>query len=64
MSCEVVGSALEAVNTLTELDMSHNNLGDSGIEFLYEGLRSRHCHLQILRYNLNSNLLQIFTTGH
>ncbi|XP_042348088.1 uncharacterized protein LOC121947211 isoform X2 [Plectropomus leopardus] len=34
---------------LTELDLSHNDLLDSGVELLAEGLRSVHCKLEILK---------------
>uniref|UniRef100_A0A0E9TSB4 Uncharacterized protein n=1 Tax=Anguilla anguilla TaxID=7936 RepID=A0A0E9TSB4_ANGAN len=34
-SCDIVASALQSSNsTLTDLDFSYNNLGDSGVELL------------------------------
>ncbi|XP_016333362.1 protein NLRC3-like [Sinocyclocheilus anshuiensis] len=49
-SCEIVSSALQSSNSvLTELDLSNNNLQDSGVELLFEGLRSLNSQLEILR---------------
>ncbi|KAL2086364.1 hypothetical protein ACEWY4_017423 [Coilia grayii] len=48
-SCEVVADALQSANPLLELDLSDNELGDSGVEFLSKGLSSPHCKLQMLR---------------
>ncbi|XP_034065077.1 uncharacterized protein LOC117541890 isoform X6 [Gymnodraco acuticeps] len=36
-------------NNLTELNLSHNDLHDSGVEMLAEGLKSMHCKLEILK---------------
>uniref|UniRef100_A0A671MCD7 NACHT domain-containing protein n=1 Tax=Sinocyclocheilus anshuiensis TaxID=1608454 RepID=A0A671MCD7_9TELE len=48
--CETVSSALQSSNShLTELDLSNNHLQDSGVKLLYEGLKSSHCQLNILR---------------
>uniref|UniRef100_A0A671KJ24 NACHT, LRR and PYD domains-containing protein 3-like n=2 Tax=Sinocyclocheilus anshuiensis TaxID=1608454 RepID=A0A671KJ24_9TELE len=48
--CETVSSALQSSNShLTELDLSNNHLQDSGVKLLYDGLRSPHCRLNILR---------------
>ncbi|XP_062389376.1 ribonuclease inhibitor-like [Sardina pilchardus] len=48
-SCEIVASVLQSSNSLMELDLSHNNLGDSGVQLLSKGLSSPHCKLQTLR---------------
>ncbi|KAI4891309.1 hypothetical protein NFI96_010095 [Prochilodus magdalenae] len=48
-SCEYLGSVLKLENSLKELDLSKNELQDSGVELLSAGLRSSHCKLQILR---------------
>ncbi|KAL2086278.1 hypothetical protein ACEWY4_017337 [Coilia grayii] len=47
-SCETVASVLQSPNSLLELDLSDNNLGDDGIHLLSEGLFSSQCNLQIL----------------
>ncbi|XP_042561087.1 ribonuclease inhibitor-like [Clupea harengus] len=48
-SCGIVAIVLQSPNTLTELDLCKNDLGDSGIQLLSNGLSSPHCKLQILR---------------
>ncbi|KAL2086058.1 hypothetical protein ACEWY4_017117 [Coilia grayii] len=48
-SCEIVAGVLQSPNSLTELDLSDNDLGDSGVQLLSKGLSSPHCHLQTLR---------------
>ncbi|XP_043092049.1 NLR family CARD domain-containing protein 3-like [Puntigrus tetrazona] len=48
--CETVSSALQLTNShLTELDLSSNDLKDSGVKLIYDGLKSPHCQLSILR---------------
>ncbi|XP_072529446.1 uncharacterized protein [Salminus brasiliensis] len=49
-SCEVLCSALQSANcSLRELDLSNNDLQDSGVELLSAGLKSSHCKLETLR---------------
>ncbi|XP_064176398.1 protein NLRC3-like isoform X2 [Anguilla rostrata] len=48
-SCDIVASALQSSNSpLRDLDLSYNNLGDSGVELLCAGLMSQNCKLQRL----------------
>ncbi|XP_016116301.1 protein NLRC3-like [Sinocyclocheilus grahami] len=48
--CEIVASALQSSNSvLRELDLSNNDLQDSGVKLLSDGLKSPNCQLQILR---------------
>ncbi len=49
--CESLSSALQSSNSvLRELDLSSNDLQDSGAKCISDGLKSPHCQLQILRY--------------
>ncbi|KAI4887493.1 hypothetical protein NFI96_032441, partial [Prochilodus magdalenae] len=49
-ACEYLGSFLQSVNSsLEKLDLSNNDLQDSGVELLSAGLKSPHCKLEILR---------------
>ncbi|KAK7164240.1 hypothetical protein R3I94_002837 [Phoxinus phoxinus] len=49
-SCEIVASALQPANSpVRELDMSNNDLHDSGVKLISVGLKSSHCKLEILR---------------
>ncbi|XP_058605525.1 NACHT, LRR and PYD domains-containing protein 3-like isoform X2 [Onychostoma macrolepis] len=47
--CESLSSSLRSLNSLRELDLSHNNLQDSGVKLLSDGLKSSRCQLNILR---------------
>ncbi|XP_043088618.1 NACHT, LRR and PYD domains-containing protein 3-like isoform X1 [Puntigrus tetrazona] len=47
--CETLSSALQSSNHLTELDLSNNDLQDSGVKLLSDGLKSSHCRLKIMR---------------
>ncbi|KAL7853118.1 hypothetical protein SRHO_G00189030 [Serrasalmus rhombeus] len=48
-ACENLKSVLLMENSLKELDLSNNDLQDSGVEQLCAGLKSSQCKLQILR---------------
>ncbi|XP_026145909.1 NLR family CARD domain-containing protein 3-like, partial [Carassius auratus] len=46
--CEIVSSALQSSNcVLRELDLRNNDLQDSGVKFISDGLKSPNCQLQI-----------------
>ncbi|KAK7879349.1 hypothetical protein WMY93_033872, partial [Mugilogobius chulae] len=47
-SCGPLASVLSS-SSLTHLDLSHNDLQDSGVELLCEGLKSAPCRLETLR---------------
>ncbi|XP_076153242.1 NLR family CARD domain-containing protein 3-like isoform X1 [Alosa pseudoharengus] len=55
-SCGIVAAVLQSPNSLTELDLSHNDLGDSGVQLLSKGLSSPNCKLQTLRLVLDMSL--------
>ncbi|CAI5670345.1 unnamed protein product [Oreochromis niloticus] len=49
-SCEALSSILSSQYcSLKELDLSNNNLHDSGVKLLFAGVKSLHCKLETLR---------------
>ncbi|XP_051992368.1 NACHT, LRR and PYD domains-containing protein 3-like [Xyrauchen texanus] len=47
--CESLSSVLQASKSMRELDLSNNDLQDSGVKLLSDALRNPHCTLEILR---------------
>ncbi|XP_073699570.1 protein NLRC3-like [Garra rufa] len=48
-SCSALATVLGSETSLKELNMSNNNLQDSGVKLLCTGLENMKCHLEILR---------------
>ncbi len=59
-SCESLSSGLQSSNSrLRELDLSNNDLQDSGVKLLSDGLK-RNCKLEILRSDFKHFHIYIF----
>lgn len=52
-SCQVLVSVLSSKNSLRELDLSNNDLYDTGVTLLSVGLTNPHCRLDTLRSVMN-----------
>ncbi|XP_051552625.1 NACHT, LRR and PYD domains-containing protein 12-like isoform X2 [Myxocyprinus asiaticus] len=50
--CESLSSVLQSSNSLRELDLSNNDLQDSGVKLLSDALKSPHCTLDIVSLSL------------
>ncbi|KAI4885899.1 hypothetical protein NFI96_015025 [Prochilodus magdalenae] len=60
-SCNTLQAVLQTqTSSLKELDLSNNDMGDSGVEELSAGLKSSHCKLEILRSEFTYLLNQSF----
>lgn len=53
--CAVLSAVLPSISNLRELDLSHNNLQDSGVEILCIGLKRLHYDLKKLMYEFSVN---------
>ncbi|XP_065130562.1 NACHT, LRR and PYD domains-containing protein 3-like [Paramisgurnus dabryanus] len=65
--CETVASALQSSNSpVRDLDLSNNDLRDSGVKLIFDALRSPNCKLEILRLaicNLTGECCKSFSSS-
>ncbi|XP_067347114.1 protein NLRC3-like isoform X2 [Channa argus] len=58
-SCEALAKVLTSkTSNLRELDLSDNDLRGTGVKLLSEGLRSPHCHLEVLSLDISGRLVR------
>lgn len=63
-SCITLARVLQSENSVIHLDLSYNNLGDSGVQILSKGLSSPRCVLQTLRLVISLYCISGFSCCH
>uniref|UniRef100_A0A8C2BI50 NACHT domain-containing protein n=1 Tax=Cyprinus carpio TaxID=7962 RepID=A0A8C2BI50_CYPCA len=63
IGCAVLSAVLPSISNLRELDLSHNNLQDSGVEILCIGLKRSHYDLKKLLYVCFGSLASVLRSN-